>query len=435
MATAQKYEAIKNLLIFPDKFAQAKTDLDKAFTNAKFTGSAEAYILKATVYSGLAMSDENKNTPAGEQLTNDAAAAFYKYREMEPEMSLITDPIYQNGPINIYSSYYSLGYNDYSDKKWSAGFTKLKKAVEFSDILIAKKVLSIPLDTNVLILAGITADNSGNKDEAAKIYTRLADNNITGEGFESVYRFLVSYSFAKKDLASFEKYKVLGGQLYPKSDYFKFDKVDFAVGLVESFTDKLKALDEILTSDPTNFKANQVLGEIIYDTLNSTAEGAVLPANAAELEVRMVQAFNNSAAAKPGLENPYIYMADHFINKAAKLGELKDAHAKEMKAKLKPGTKSSPEDIAKRDQLEKQYGQALEGAREPYEKAAAILAAKPKGVDKNQDIRDKQQYKKVCSYLGDIYSYKKIQAKANPKEMAKYEAEEKKWMDMYDSIK
>jgi len=433
--SAQNYENIKNQLIFPDKFAQAKTDFDKAITNAKFASKAEAYILKATIYAGLATSDANKDTPAGEQLLNDAVAAFSKYKEMDPSVSLLSDPIYQNGPINIYSAYYSGGYNDYSKKSWQAGFEKLKKAVEYSDMLIANKVLSVSLDTNVLILAAITADNSGNKDDAAKYYTKLADNKIAGDGFESVYRFLVSYSFGKKDMAAFEKYKALGAQLYPKSEYFGFDKIDFAVGLVENFNDKIKALDEVLATDPNSFKANQILGEIIYDTLNSSAEGAVLPSNAEELEAKMVQAFNRSAAAKPGVENPYIYMADHFINKAAKIGELKEAHAKDMKAKAKPGVKPAPEDVAKKDQLEKQYGDALEGAREPYEKAAAILSQKPKGVDKNQDLRDKQQYKKACSYLMDIFSYKKVQAKANPKDMAKYEAEEKKWSDTYDSIK
>lgn len=55
-----------------------------------------------------------------------------------------------------------------------------------------------PLDTNVLILAAITAESSDNKEDAAKYYVRLADAKVDGEGFESVYRFLVSYYFAKK---------------------------------------------------------------------------------------------------------------------------------------------------------------------------------------------------------------------------------------------
>lgn len=458
--SAQNYEAIKNQLIFTDKFQQAKTDLDKAMNNAKFAGKAEAYILKAAVYAGLAMSDQYKDNPAGEQLLSDAAAAFLKYKEMDPTMALITDPIYQNGPVNIYSAYYSRGYNDYAaandiDRKksrakgeelekltkdakaaYQMGYDKLKVAVQFSDLLIEKKVLNMPLDTNVLILAGVTAENSGNKDAAALYYGRMADNKLAGDGFESIYRFLVSYSFEKKDMAGFEKYKSLGAQLYPKSDYFTFDKIDFAVGLMTDFNDKIKALDEVLATDPTNYKANEIMGELIYDTLNSNVEGAVMPANAAELEGKMVVAFNRSAEAKPGQEAPFIYIGDHFINKAAKLGDAKEALRKEMAAKAKPGVKPSPEDVAKKDQLEKQYGEALEGAREPYEKAAALLGEKLKNhTDPTHVNRDKQQYKKVASYLSDIYAYKKTMAKGKPQDMAKYETEEKKWSAVYESIK
>ena len=50
-------------------------------------------------------------------------------------------------------------------------------------------------------------------------------------------------------------------------------------------------------------------------------------------------------------------------------------------------------------------------------------------------MRDKQQYKKAASYLADIYANKKVNAKGKPADQAKYAAEEKKWNDVYDSIK
>lgn len=429
LVKAQKYEDIKNKLLL-NMYKQAKEDIDKAMSNAKFTAKAEAYILKTTIYAGLAMEEATKNTPAGEQLAAEADAAFKKYREMEPEMTLVSDPVYQNGPINLYSGYYSSGYNDYTAKNWKVSYEKFKKAVELSDILISKKILTSAIDTNALILAAITAESSGNKDEAAKHYHRLADHKVTGDGFESVYRFLVSYYFGKKDIASFEKYKAIGKQLYPQSDYFTYDKVDFAAGLESSFDGKLKALEEILATDPDNYKANQILGEIIYDTLNSRAEAAVLPANAVELEKRMITAFNKAAAAKPESEVAYLFSGDHFINKAVKINEAREAHTEDMKKRTKPGTMAPKEDIAKRDMLDKQYGEALEGAREPYEKACALFATRS-----DMDSRTKQQYKKAASYLADIFAFKKVQSKGKPADVAKYTAEEKKWTDRYDSIK
>jgi len=429
---AQNIETIKNELTL-QQYDKAKTDIDKAFTAGKITSKAEAHMLRSAIYSTLAMSDANKGTAAGDALVKEADISFYKYKEMDPAMPLVEDLVYQSGPINIYSAYYSSGYNDYAAKNWQAGFEKLQKAVEYSDLLISKKLLTSAVDTNVLILAGVTAENSGNKDAAATFYGRLADLKMKGDGFESVYRFLVGHYFAKGDMAKFEKYKALGSELYPRSDFFKFDKVDFAVGLVEGFSDKIKALEGILANDPDNYKANEIVGELIYDTLN--AEGGTKIENPDQWEAKMVTAFNKAAAAKKDFEIPYLYLGDHFFNKAASVGQLRDAHAKAMRAKAKPGVKPAPEDVAKRDQLEKQYGDALEKAREPYEKAAGILANKQHGGgDKGQEVRDKAQHKKACAGLSEIFAYKKSQAKAGSPDFLKYEAEAKKWDDAYNAI-
>ncbi len=426
---AQNLETIKNLFLL-SKYKEAKTEIDKAMGNSKINTKPEAYMIKTNIYAALSLDNEYKNKPEGDLLANDAAAAFAKYAEMDKSLALMTDGAYQNGPINLYSSFYSSGYNDYTAKNWKTAFEKLKKTVEISDLLIEKKLINVPIDTNALILAGITAEQSGNKDFATKYYSRLADAKLGGGDFESIYRFLVSYYFSAKDFASFEKYKALGAELYPKNDYFKYDKIDFAVGLEPDFNLKIKAVEEVLATDPANYKANQVLGEIIYDTLNSNVEGAVLPANAADLEKTMVAAFNKAAAAKPDVELAYIYIGDHFINKASKIGDDRTAHAKAMQARTKPGTKPSPEDVKKRDDLDKLYGDALEGAREPYEKAAGLFASKT-----TLDGKDKQQYKKVVSYLTDVFAFKKAQAKAKPAEATKFAAEEKKWDDRYNSIK
>ena len=428
---AQNYDPVKTLVML-NQLEKAKTDIDKAFANAKYTSKPEAYVLKSVIYSGLANAEGKKGTPVADQLIAEAEAAFSKFREMDPSMALLSEPMYQNGAVNLYSSYYTAGYTDYSNKNWPDALTKLKKAISYSDILIKLKLLSSSLDTNVLILAGITAESGGFKEDALEYYKKLANAKVGGEGFEGVYRYLITYSFGKKDMEAFERYKSLGKEVFPKSDYFDYDKVDFAVGLANGFEEKLKAIDELLLTDPDNFKANQVLGEILYDTLDPREEGAVLPANYAELEKKMINAFNRAAKARPGYEIPYLYIGDHFINKAAVVSEKRDQHARDMKARTKPGTMSSKEDIAKRDALDKEYGETMEGAKEPYEAAAGIFAAKGE-----LDTRDKQQYKKASSYLADIFAFKKaMAAKAkNTADQAKWAAEEKKWNDRYESIK
>ncbi|MEQ1923455.1 MAG: hypothetical protein ABL952_13200 [Pyrinomonadaceae bacterium] len=426
---AQSLGDIKNLVIL-GQFNKAKSDIDLAFANGDITKTPEAHLLKAGIYAYLAMSDANKANPIGDQLNNEAVAAFYKYREMEPSMGLLTtEPIHKNAPINIYRSFYSSGYKDYENKKWQQSFEKFKKAVEFSDLMMATG-LRTEFDKDVLIVAGLTAENSGNKKDAALFYSRLVENGVSGEGFEQLYRFLVKYWFEMKNAALFEKYRELGRKKYPNSEIFKFDKVDFAVGLAESLTEKINALEDVLATDPDNFKANEMLGGILYETLNSDA--APLPGNADEWESKMVRAYNKIAAAKPSSEMPYLFLVEHFINKAEK---IRDAFANELKAMEQAGVKPSIEKVSNRSKLEQEYAAAMEAALIPCEKAAALLANKPNNGNQEQQLRDKESYKKVVANLLDIFTYKQAKANKNSPEFGTWTEKLKKWNDVYDGIK
>lgn len=425
VARSQNVESIKTLLTL-SQFKKAKEELDKAMGNAKFAAKNEAYILKAGIYAALSLDEEFRNKPEGEQLLNDAFGAYNKFKEMDKDLKLLEDPIYQNAPVNIYSGFYSAGYEDYRKKNWAGGLSKLKTAVEFSDFLISKKWINATLDTNVLILAGICAEQGGKKEQAATFYSRLADARIGGADFESVYQFLVNYYFIAKDLAKFEKYKRIGGELYPNSEYFKYDKIDFAVGLETDFNARIKAVEEVLLVDPNNLKANQMLGELIYDTLDSHKDGAVQPANADELEKKMIAAFEKAYSLKPDTIITQLFLADHFYNKTQLVNDKRSAHARLIGSKPKP----TADELKKREDLDKELAAVYELLRVPSEKVAAFYAAHGQLTN-----REKQDYKKVVGYLSDVFGNKKIRAKGNPAEQAKFAAEEKKWNDRYETIK
>lgn len=437
---AQNLETVKNSFLL-QQYKQAKTDIDKAMANPKIASKQEAHLLKAGIYSAMSLDEEFKNKPEGMQMLADAMTAYNKYKELDKEMKLAENDNYQNATLNMYSAYYSAGYFDYTKKNWKDGFEKLKTAVDFSDYLISKKVLQAALDTNVLILAGNTAEQGGNKEQASIYYSRLADAKIGGADFESIYEFLVNYFFTHKEIEKFEKYKQIGAELYPQSEYFKYDKIDFAVGLETDWLARIKALEEVLVKDPDNLKANQLLGEQIYDTLDSNVEGAVQPENAVELEKTMIAAFTKAFALKPDTIITQLFLADHFYHKSQIVNDERAAFAKLIGSKPKP----TPEDLKKRAELDKEYLDVFDMLKEPSEKAAAFYAAHG-----NLTAREKQQYKKVIVYMSEVFEKKKIQAKnAADKakqakntsdvtkytaEQAKYAAEEKKWNDLYETI-
>ena len=189
IVNAQTYEEIKQFVML-GQYKKAKEDVDKRMTNAKFAAKPEAFILKAAIYSALAADSATALTPEAAALRSEAEAALKKYQEMDPKMELIKDPVYQNAPIRIYSSLFSVGYKQYEEKKFAEAFETFKKVDGYSKVLAEQKLLNSSLDTNVVILAGITAESSGNKAEAAKYYQKLADAKIAGANYESVYRFL-----------------------------------------------------------------------------------------------------------------------------------------------------------------------------------------------------------------------------------------------------
>jgi hypothetical protein len=424
-ASAQNYKEISDKLLLR-QYKAAKEDLDKKWTNAKFVSKPDAYILKTAIYAAMST---DTTTGQSEQLLSEAEAAFATYRQMDaPKLELMSDLVYKEGPVNLYSSLFGRGYKEYRASNWPKAYETFKKVVDISDLLAEKKIIA-SFDTTAVLLAGYTAENSGNKDEAYKFYARLAENKVGGDGNEFLYRYLVIRSYETKDMAAFEKYKALGKQMYPKSEYFDYDQTDFAVGLMPSFNDKVKALSDQLAKDPDNYKANITLAQIIFDTLHPKQEG-VPPAQTEELEAKMVSALQKAGIAKPDDELIYLVLGDHYIDKADKVNETRTAHVEDMKKRTKPGTQPSKADVDKRDALDKAYGDAFDKAREPYEKAAAILAAKPKLTAGQQ-----QQYKKVAGYLGDIYNFKKTQAKGNAADIAKFTAEAKKWNDLYDSLR
>jgi hypothetical protein len=430
---AQNYEPIKSLMIL-SQIEKAKSDIDKSFSNTKFTAKPEAHILKSNIYVKLSSKAfaEKVDTALGSQLTEEADNAFKAFSKLDTSMKLLSDPTYFEAVILLYNNFYYLSIYDYNKKDFLEAINKVNKAIYYSDILIKNNVIKSPLDTNILEIGASIAEVGGLKDEAARFYKKLADFKVTGERYEGVYKYLVSYSFAKKNMIDFETYRKLGKENYPNSEYFDYDKVDFAVGLANSFNEKLKAIEELLAIDPDNFKANQVLGEILYDTLKPREQDVVFPTNYNDLEKRMIEAFTKAAKANPENEIPYVYIGDHFINKALAVSEKRDQHAQDMKARTKPGTMASKEDIAKRDALDKEYAATLEGAIDPYEKAVAIFEKKSK-----LDTRDVQLFKKAVSWLSDIFAFKRAMAgKAkNTAEQNKWAAEEKKWNERYESIK
>src|SRR5437868_1379698 len=119
LVQAQNYDNVKTYVTLR-QYKKGKEEVDKAWSNSKFTSKPEGYLLKASIYGALAAEDGTKGTPAAEPLLTEADAAFTKYKEMDPSTALLSDLTYQNAPINIYTAMFASGYKDYEAKNWQS---------------------------------------------------------------------------------------------------------------------------------------------------------------------------------------------------------------------------------------------------------------------------------------------------------------------------
>lgn len=417
----QKYDNIKGLITL-GQIAKAKDLLDKS-ENEKFYSKPEAYLIKSSILGSLAV-DTSLATAAADN-RNNSYLAFNKYKEMDPSMKLLEDPVYKNAPYTIYAAYFNAGVQDINDKSYETAYDKFKKVVELSDILAEKKIASFAVDTNALYYAGVLAETNKKMDEAIAYNTRLANLKLSGANYESIYQSLVRYYALKNDDANFAKYQELGKSLYPNSEFFTYSKLDFLVGASANFDEKIKNLEAALAQNPNDYKLNMAIAEAIYDTLNSRKEGAVLPANYDELEARMLVALEKAESIDAEQMQTTLLKGDHFITKSERYGDEMRPIETDL---IKKGAKATAADKQKLADVKKKYDAAYDMAKGYFEKAADKFAKIP-SLDANQ----KRQYRIIVGNLAQYYSYKRESAKGA--DLNKFVALETKYNTLYDQLK
>jgi len=424
---AQRYESTKTFLML-NQGAKAEEDLVKNMTNKKFYAKPEAHILSASVYT-MRIQDSALSPDKKAEYIAKANDAYVKYLAADASKALLKDPIYRTVPINLYTAYYQGGYAAYEKQQWKTAMENFQNAIPYSDYLLVEKMLPGSMDTTLMLLNAYTAEKLENQETAEKYYTILADKNVTGDGYESIYRFLVKRNFELKKYDDFDKYRALGKKMYPESDYFSYDKTDFAVGLAQGFYEQIKALELVIAKDPTNYKANLSLGQIIFDTIHHRNENVVKLQDEKAMAQKMVEAFDRAKDANPDDEIAYIYVGNHYINKSIDVNDARTKFNREMKTKYKPGAAFSAADKAQKEKYDADYAMYLNQAKPYYLKAAEIFGKKPK----LENVQTRQ-YKNVSGYLADIANLNKELSKSKA-DIAKYEAEATKWDNVYSSLK
>lgn len=430
-ASAQ-FDDVKKYLML-QQYPMAKQSVDGLASKPKANTKPEYFLARATVLSHLM---KTAQPPENTKMREESVGNYRKYLELDPANTgnLVTDNSYRDAPVNYYVSYYQEAIDQFNKEDFAKASDGFKNMVEWSDFLIKHKLLNYTIDTAANYLAGASHQNAKKYNEAAAYYARLADAKVGGPDYLNLYKFLMSHNFEKGDIASFQKYREIGKQMYPKEEFFNYDEMEFILGM-EDETEKMKRLEAKMAQNPDDAKLSQLYGNMLFDKLNQKEANTTTPEYAAE-EAKMMAALQKTAIAMPEDPSSNFLMGKHIWYKADRkrsqisdvndeIRKFNDSQKPDKTGKIPPPPK---ELTSKRDNLRQEQGAYMDQAV-PYLMKAEPIMAKNYGTNKQQ----KQNYKILVDDLIQYYGFKRQYAKT-PAEKAKFEAEERKWDTVYSKI-
>jgi hypothetical protein len=363
---AQKLDKAKSLLK-DNKLADAKAEIDKVLADPKNEKNAEAIYTKAKILGAIA----NDNTLSAQipDARMQSFEAIKKYVTLDDKVLFMTLDNYK--PVtDAYQGFYKTGYALWNESKFADAHTNFKNCLAVSEYMSEKGWTNVKLDTTVILYTGITAEKNEHKDDAAIYYSKLANAKVTGDGMESIYKWLVNYYNDKKDSESVNKFLALGRSVYPKDKDWEAIEID----ILSKQEDK-KALfakyEEMIAKDPSNHLALYNYGVESY-----------LYAYAPELDKRPAGSAEMIEKAEASLKKVLELQPD-YVNAALLLGQIsfnKGVDLNNQAKAIKPpaGGKLKPEDLKKKEDLRTQAGKKFDDAIPYFEKMDQLLGAKGK---------------------------------------------------------
>ncbi len=220
---AQKVEQAKEYLK-TSKLIEAKAEIDNFFVLAINKKNPDALYTKAKIYSAVAMdADLAQRFPNARM---DAFIALKQYTEADDKM-LIALQIDGYKPINdIYTGFYTEAATSFNDKKYDKALTGFINAITVSTFMTQKGWISLKLDTNSVLYAGVAAEKLGRLHEAVTYYGSLVEARAKGSGFEEIYKWVANYYYEAKDYTKATNFLKIGKEVFPGNEFWPSLELD-----------------------------------------------------------------------------------------------------------------------------------------------------------------------------------------------------------------
>ena len=411
LSQAQKLEKAKDLLS-RKKLTDAKTEIDNVLAVEKFKNNSEAWYTKAKVYGAIAADSSLKSSVPDARNTAFEAMKTYldlETKEKDAAKRNIQLTLDNNAPlIDLYTGYSKDAASFYNASNFNDAFINFKNSLAIFDLMSAKGIIPIKLDTTTTLYAGISAEKAQKPDDAAIYYGKIAEAKAKGEGFVEIYKWLADYYRRKDDIANASKFSALGREVYPQDQFWTGFELDMAreKGNKEEL---FKKYEQVINENPDNYLFLFNYGVELYQT-GYDPDASKRPANSKELIAKAIEVMTKTLEKKPDYANASMVLGQIYYNQGVEINN------ENKNIRPQGNVKLTPDQLKKKEELRTETAKKFEQALPYLMKVDELLD--PQGKLK---MEDKDNLKNALDLLIIIN-----EEKVNQLEQKKRQAEAKK---------
>lgn len=377
---------IKKVRNYYDKkdWAKGKEAVDLLLANEKEQKNWEAWYYKGLIYGQIAKDATLKGTvPDAWMISFEAyvKAMELDAKQTETYLALRSYPIFDN-----YLEFQREGNDLYNKQDYAGALAKYKAADKVGRFIYKNKWALSEIDTVLYFYAGAAAMQAELNDDCIFFFQKLADANITGEGYDICYRFLTYHYDKKGDEATSLKYAALGRKFYPADTYYDKLEIDKERKKNGAGPELFKKYESVIEKEPNDYDLRLDLASEMFNYLY-TDQKAPADQKTAYYD-KIVSHIKKCIEIDPKKHDAHLLLGKTYFNEAVVYQD-----------ELKTIKGTTPADQQKKTELKSKMEARMKEAIPNLETALGIF--EKMSADELKDRHVKNEYKTTLYLLTD----------------------------------
>jgi tetratricopeptide (TPR) repeat protein len=391
LALSVSAQDIKTVRKLYDKkeWVKGKEAVDLLLANPAEQSNWEAWYFKGLIYGQMAKSPELKSqVPEGWVVSFEAYAKAMELdsKQSTTYMTLRGYPVFDN-----YLELQKEGNEFFNTQAYKEAIGKYKQADQVGRFIYKNGWALSEVDTILYYYAGAAGMQGNMPEDAVLYYSKIADANIGGEGYDVCYRYLAYHYDKKGNAAQSSKYAAAGRKLYPNDTYYDKLEMDRERNTNGVSPELFAKYEIVIGKEPNNYDLRFDYAAELFNWIY-TDQKAPKDQQAAIFEKIILQV-KKCMEIDPKKSDSYVLAGKTYYNEAAFIQES----GKNLKSTV-------PDELKKKNELKVQMDKRMNEALPQLEKALEIFE-KMTPEEFKAEKRLKNEYKTTLYLLAEAHRF------------------------------